>query len=94
MERKLADFEAMSTMDLYEEVLDLEMGDGWDGMSSKKNDRERTAAKSVFEKRLARIDELETTLTELMLVIPKETQDADWWPDNLKQLFQKAQTFT
>lgn len=49
------DFEEMPMMDLFEEVIDLEHGDQWDGGSSKFNEAERKAARKVFETRLKQL---------------------------------------
>lgn len=45
-------YQEMPMMELFEEVIKLEGGDLWDGMSSKRNKEELKLAMSVFEKRL------------------------------------------
>lgn len=85
MEQTKKDFEKLDTIDLLDEVISLAKGDGWDGMSSKKNNREYDAAIEVLKEKISasRIEKLEIALTNLIAAIPSQNPDKDWWGDDL-----------
>lgn len=52
MRRKKEDFEAYTIQELFDEIISLEQGDMWDGMSSKANSYNCDLAKKVFGEKM------------------------------------------